>query len=190
MPRCSPPHAGISPAVSGADPLSRPAGSDRISMTHPGSRSAASPMPPADPVPRSECKYEGLCPAGPLSAIGSRDTIGLLGIILAARMTSAARWRKPGIRRATSRPATRISNRLGDTEGTYVSCEVVVPSITGAPPGRAAEPGVVPSRPLTTMSGSMNARRQAGMLVIYFPLYMTNISSGTAHERNADRHRR
>jgi hypothetical protein len=35
-------------------------------------------MPPADPVPRSECRYEGLCPAGPLSAIGSRDTIDLL----------------------------------------------------------------------------------------------------------------
>ncbi len=35
-------------------------------------------MPPADPVPRSECKYEGPCPAGPLSVIGSRDTIDLL----------------------------------------------------------------------------------------------------------------
>jgi hypothetical protein len=35
-------------------------------------------MPPADPVPRSEHRYEGLCPAGPLSAIGSRDTIDLL----------------------------------------------------------------------------------------------------------------
>ena len=35
-------------------------------------------MPPADPVPRSECRYEGLCPAGPLSAICSRDTIDLL----------------------------------------------------------------------------------------------------------------
>ena len=35
-------------------------------------------MPPADPVPRSECKYEGLCPAGPLSVICSRDTIDLL----------------------------------------------------------------------------------------------------------------
>jgi hypothetical protein len=35
-------------------------------------------MPPADPVPMSECRYEGLCPAGPLSAIGSRDTIDLL----------------------------------------------------------------------------------------------------------------
>jgi len=35
-------------------------------------------MPPADPVPRSEYRYEGLCPAGPLSAIGSRDAINLL----------------------------------------------------------------------------------------------------------------
>ena len=35
-------------------------------------------MPPADPVPMSECRYEGLCPAGPSSAIGSRDTIDLL----------------------------------------------------------------------------------------------------------------
>ena len=35
-------------------------------------------MPPADPLPRSECRYEGLCPAGPSSAIGSRDTIDLL----------------------------------------------------------------------------------------------------------------
>jgi hypothetical protein len=29
-------------------------------------------------VPTSECRYQGLCPAGPLSAIGSRDTIDLL----------------------------------------------------------------------------------------------------------------
>ena len=32
-------------------------------------------MPPADPAPRSERRYEGLCPAGPSSAIGSRNTI-------------------------------------------------------------------------------------------------------------------
>ncbi len=76
-------YAAISSAVSGADSLSRPAGSGRMSMTHPGSQSAASPMPPADLVPRSECKYEGLCPAGPLSAIGSRDTIDLLADLLA-----------------------------------------------------------------------------------------------------------
>ena len=34
-------------------------------------------MPPADPVPRSECRYEGLCSAGPSSASSSRDTIDL-----------------------------------------------------------------------------------------------------------------
>jgi len=32
-------------------------------------------MPPADPAPRSERRYEGLCPAGPSSAIGSQNTI-------------------------------------------------------------------------------------------------------------------
>ena len=35
-------------------------------------------MPLADPAPMSECRYEGLCPAGPSSEIGSRDTIDLL----------------------------------------------------------------------------------------------------------------
>ena len=74
MPRCSPPLAGISPGVSGADPLSRPAGSDRISMTHPGSgrqhRRCHQPTPcRGQSASTKVCARRDLCPR---SAAGTR----------------------------------------------------------------------------------------------------------------------
>ena len=104
-------------------------------------------MRPADPVPRSECRYQGLCPAGPLSAIGSRDTIDLP----AGRSRKLPHIDPTGREMLISRDAALLGLRLAIREMGYLPDVQLLPD----PAHTTCLPGCGAAAPITAAEQQM-----------------------------------
>lgn len=76
-------------------------------------------------MPTSECRYQGLCPAGPLSAIGSRDIIDLL----ADRSRKLPHIHPTGREMLISRGAALLGLRLAIREMGYLPDVQLLPDL-------------------------------------------------------------